>query len=108
VFFERFGDKTRIDVIVNEPEVTVEFIDEEDMSDEQWKKHMALPFITSLVLNGLRNEFETLKKLTTKAAKGKPIVIDGEEWLFAIAATKAVARQKFLEAYANEIEEEFD
>jgi hypothetical protein len=108
VFFERHGDKSRIDTVLTQQQVEAEF-HEDDLTDEQYSAHMDLPFLVSIALTGLRLEFEDgIKSLERKAKRGKPIVIDGEEWLFAIAATKKEAKNRFLKAYAKEVLAELD
>jgi hypothetical protein len=100
VFFDRFGDEPKIDYEVTQVQCVQIFNDEDDVLSKD---------ITSFAVeSGIRNEFGDIDTLIMKAAKGKPLVIDGEEWLFAIAGTKAEARLRFLEAYAAETESDFD
>lgn len=107
-FFDREG-RSKIDLIVNQSAVELGFTPEEQMTDEQYNAYNDLPFYTTMVVDGLRIEFDAdLAKFLKKAAKGKAILVNDEEWLFAVAATKEIARKAFLLAYANEIEADFD
>jgi hypothetical protein len=107
-FFERYGDRSKIDTVVGQAEVELGFIDEGEMTDEQYKAYCDLPFNTSLVIDSLQWKYEKLNKFLKAAAKGKALVFNEEEWLVAVAGTRKEARQAFLIAYANEVEEEFD
>lgn len=99
VLFERFGRETKIDLMVDEQQLRKLF-DQVDENDNVIGKGIQAFVIES----GIRIEFETIDELIERAAEGKPIICDEEEWLFAIAGTREEARKAYMEARLDEMD----
>jgi len=96
VFFDRGGAELKIDYAITEEETKRIFNDDDDVLG---------PCITAFVTeSAIRGEFGYWGKLWEKAQKGKPLILDDEESLIALAGS----REEALEAFKKEYMSGFD
>ena len=103
VFFDRYGETEKIDFIITQEQCEKILDENADDCDDVIGSGITA-FVTE---SSIRENFNNIGDLKHRAKKGKPIVLDDEESLIAIAGTRAAARQAFLEARAGELEDEF-
>jgi len=103
VFFERYGNQTRLDLVVTQDQA------ERILDKKNDDNNILGSGIDAFVVQaGIRSEFKNIGDLVHRARKSSTIIIDDEEWLFVVASTRAKARQMFIDACDDsDLEEQF-